>query len=97
MSVEGDRHVLDPVEGQGEVIRGAPVDRIAAPHRVGQAVPQVVGRRRPGFIGPDRPSPPEAVAIAAERGVDLSGHRSQVVTAEILRDADLVLVMNRAQ
>jgi protein-tyrosine phosphatase len=50
-----------------------------------------------GFIGPDRPSPPEAIAIAAERGIDLSGHRSRLVSAELLRDADLVLVMNRTQ
>jgi len=50
-----------------------------------------------GFIGPDRPSPPEAIGVAAARGVDLSGHRSQLITADVSRDADLVLVMNRAQ
>jgi protein-tyrosine phosphatase len=50
-----------------------------------------------GFIGPDRPSPPEAVALAARRGLDLTSHRSQLVTASLLQDADLVLVMSRAQ
>lgn len=50
-----------------------------------------------GFIGPDRPSPPEAVAVARRRGVDLSRHRSQLVTPEIVRGADLVLVMNAGQ
>ena len=50
-----------------------------------------------GFIGPDRPSPPEAVAAAAELGMDLTPHRSRVLTPEMLRAADLVLVMDAGQ
>lgn len=46
-----------------------------------------------GFIGPDRPSPPEMQEPAREWGVDLSDHRSKVVTEEMLDDTDLVVVM----
>lgn len=50
-----------------------------------------------GFIGPNRPSPPEAVAVAAERGLDLSSHRSKLLTPERLRAADVVVVMDGGQ
>jgi low molecular weight protein-tyrosine phosphatase len=50
-----------------------------------------------GFIGPGRPSPPEALAAAARYGVDLSGHRSQALTADSVRAADLIIVMDTAQ
>src|SRR2546422_3500209 len=35
-----------------------------------------------GFIGPNRPSPPEAVTAAARYGVNLSDHRSRVRSEE---------------
>jgi protein-tyrosine phosphatase len=38
---------------------------------------------------------PEAVASMATRGFDTSGHRSRRVTAEMVRDADLVVAMAR--
>ncbi|PYO77621.1 MAG: hypothetical protein DMD67_06310 [Gemmatimonadetes bacterium] len=41
--------------------------------------------------------PPEAVAAAARHGVDLSVHRSQRVTAESVRAADLIVVMDLTQ
>lgn len=50
-----------------------------------------------GFIGPGRPSPREAVAAAALRGVDLSEHRSTLLTAPRARAADLVVVMDAVQ
>lgn len=50
-----------------------------------------------GFIGPGRPSPPTARNVARERGVDLSTHRSRVVTDKLARSADLVVVMEPAQ
>lgn len=50
-----------------------------------------------GFIGPGRPSPEYALATAQAYGVDMSTHRSEVVTSENLRAADLVVVMSRAQ
>lgn len=50
-----------------------------------------------GLMGPDRPSPETAVQVAAERGIDLSGHRSRLVTPERLRAAGLVAVMDPRQ
>ena len=50
-----------------------------------------------GFVGPDKRSPAEAVAIAAERGLDLATHRAQVIDMAQLRAADLVIVMDRQQ
>ncbi|HYR97612.1 MAG TPA: hypothetical protein VEO58_01265 [Gemmatimonadales bacterium] len=50
-----------------------------------------------GFIGPGRPSPADAVAAAARRGVDLRRHRSQLLTPDLVRAADVILVMDAAQ
>jgi protein-tyrosine phosphatase len=50
-----------------------------------------------GFIGADRPSPPEAVAAAAARGVDLAPHRSQLLSPALVQGADLVIVMDAEQ
>ena len=40
------------------------------------------------------PATPEAVAVAGADGVDLGAHRSRRVTREMVRGADLVLVMD---
>jgi protein-tyrosine-phosphatase len=40
------------------------------------------------------PASPDAVAVAAERGVDLAGHRSQPLTQELVDWADLILAMS---
>jgi protein-tyrosine phosphatase len=50
-----------------------------------------------GFVLPGRPCPRWAVEVAAQRGVDLSGHRSRVVTPADVRSADLVVVMDASQ
>ena len=50
-----------------------------------------------GFTPPGRQPPPEAVAAAARHGVDLSGHGSQRLTAESVRAADLIVVMDLTQ
>jgi protein-tyrosine phosphatase len=50
-----------------------------------------------GFIGPGRPSPAEAVAAAAHYRVDLSTHRSDLLTADRAHAADLIVVMDAAQ
>lgn len=44
----------------------------------------------------DLPASENAAAVAAEHGLDLSGHRSQPVTPELVRWADLILVMSSA-
>jgi protein-tyrosine phosphatase len=62
---------------------------VAARSPAGPAVGSV------GFIGPGRPPPHEAVAAAAERGIDHSDHRSTTLTAERLAEADAVLAFDR--
>lgn len=60
-------------------------------------LPADIAIRSAGFVGPDRLSPPEAVAVAGERGLDLAAHRSQLITADHLRTSDVVLVMDPEQ
>ena len=56
----------------------------------------VAGRvRSTGLLGQGEPVPPEAVAAMAGYGLDLTRHRSRLVTAAELRGADLVLAMAR--
>jgi protein-tyrosine phosphatase len=50
-----------------------------------------------GFIGPNRPPPAEAVAAAECHGVDLSNHRSRLATADLVRAADLIVVVDPTQ
>jgi len=50
-----------------------------------------------GFIGPNRLAPRDAVAAAARRGVDLSDHRSRLLTADVVSAADLLVVMEPGQ
>ena len=51
-----------------------------------------------GFIGPPgRLPPPDAIGSASERGIDLTQHRSRVMTPRDVRGADLVLVMDGEQ
>jgi len=50
-----------------------------------------------GFMVPGRPAPPAAVAVAARYRVDLSTHRSELLTASRARAADLIVAMDPAQ
>lgn len=47
-----------------------------------------------GFAGPGRRSPPHAVVAAARWGVDLTDHTSQLAFADVVRAADLIVVMD---
>src|SRR5206468_2464432 len=47
--------------------------------------------------GPSRPPPRDAVAAASSHVVDLSPHRSRLLTGDLVRWADLVLVMDERQ
>jgi protein-tyrosine phosphatase len=60
-------------------------------------LPANVSIESSGFVGPGRPVPAEAALVAAERGLDLSAHRSRLIAPDSLRGADLVLVMDQAQ
>lgn len=44
-----------------------------------------------------RPADPAAVALLAERGIDLSAHRARQLTPEMVGRFDLLLVMDGAQ
>lgn len=50
-----------------------------------------------GFIGPDRASPDTAQRAALRRGIDLSAHRSRLVSPALVESADLIIVMDRVQ
>jgi len=50
-----------------------------------------------GFIGFNRGAPAEAVAAAQRHAVNLSDHRSRLVTAALARTADLIVVMDPSQ
>jgi protein-tyrosine phosphatase len=47
-----------------------------------------------GLIGAGRAVPPHALTLAAQRGVALAGHRSRLVTRDLVRDAQIVIVMD---
>ena len=49
--------------------------------------------RSAGFIGPGREAPVHAIEGAFRRGHDVTAHRSELIEASPLRDADLVVVM----
>ncbi len=42
-----------------------------------------------------RPASENAVAVMAERGIDISDHRARTITAYDVHEADLILVMSR--
>jgi protein-tyrosine phosphatase len=44
-----------------------------------------------------QPATEDAIAVAARDGIDLSDHRSRRVAPAVVREADLVLVMERGQ
>ncbi len=48
-----------------------------------------------GFIGPGRPPPEHAQAVARARGIDHSDHCSKTVTQQQMADADLVFIFDR--
>ena len=50
-----------------------------------------------GFVGSDRAVPAISAALSAERGLDLSRHRSRPITESHASDADLVIVMDPEQ
>jgi protein-tyrosine phosphatase len=50
-----------------------------------------------GFIGPGRPTPAHGRTVAAERGLDLGSHRSQLLSEELVGGSELVVVMDTGQ
>jgi len=50
-----------------------------------------------GFVGPGRQVPEYGITVAQRRGLDLTRHRSRLVTPDLVRRADLVVVMDPIQ
>ncbi len=50
-----------------------------------------------GFVGPGRPVPPFALAVSAQRGLNLSSFRSRPLVPAVVRDVDLIVVMDGYQ
>ncbi len=50
-----------------------------------------------GFLMLGRPVPEVGQQVAARRGIDLSAHRSQIITAAVAQAADLIVVMDGEQ
>lgn len=50
-----------------------------------------------GFVGPGRPVPPFALSVSAQRGFDLSRFRSRPLVPRLVRESDLIVVMNAQQ
>lgn len=50
-----------------------------------------------GFVSPGRPVPAEGRIAAARRGVDLSAHRSQLLTPMLAGEARIIIVMDARQ
>src|ERR1700678_4186719 len=48
-----------------------------------------------GLLGGGRPPPPEVVSVMAATGIDVTSHRSRIVTADDLAAADLILGLAR--
>lgn len=50
-----------------------------------------------GFVGPGRGAPADGTIAAARRGIDLSSHRSQLLTPVLAAAAHLIVVMDVQQ
>jgi len=50
-----------------------------------------------GFVGAGRGVPPHSTEVAGRRGLDLSAHKSRLITSDILDRADLLIVMAEDQ
>ena len=48
-----------------------------------------------GLLRPDQPASAHGVDILRERGLDMTAHRSQAMTRDLLRSSDLILAMAR--
>ncbi len=57
----------------------------------------VVRVQSAGFVGPDRPAPDASLELARSRGLDLSQHRSQLLTAPLVAGSGLIVVMSAEQ
>ena len=50
-----------------------------------------------GFVGPGRLAPAEGCIAAARQGIDLSEHRSQLLTPVLAAESEIIIVMDARQ
>jgi protein-tyrosine phosphatase len=79
----------------GNICR-SPYAAAALRSRLGEAA-AVIRVESAGFVGPIRGAPRMAKEVAAERGLDLSDHRSRTLSPMALNAADIVAVMEPEQ
>jgi protein-tyrosine-phosphatase len=76
-------------------IERSPMGEAFLRHRAGEAaLPIEVSSA--GFLFDGEPAADDAVAVMADLGFDLSGHRSRIVRPEMVREADLIVTMERS-
>jgi protein-tyrosine-phosphatase len=81
---------------QGNVCR-SPFAEALFRREIGRACADAFDTTSAGFVEPDRRPPREALAAANRMGLDLSTHRSKLVTDDLIRGSVLVVVMSRTQ
>lgn len=50
-----------------------------------------------GFVGPGRSTPADGVVVASDRKIDLQTHVSKLFTTDLIRNHDLIVVMDSSQ
>jgi protein-tyrosine phosphatase len=80
----------------GNICR-SPMAEALLVHRLKERVPglKVTSAGLGALVG--RPADPIAVELMKERGLDISAHRAQQLTEQLVKDAELVLVMDKDQ
>lgn len=70
---------------------------VAAAMLARELAPLGITVRQAGFLGFNRPAPAEAIGAATRHGFDLAEHRSRLLSVELVRSADLIVVMESRQ
>lgn len=77
----------------GNTCRSPLAEAIARSLIVTRDIPDMVVASAGTFAHPDAPASEGSVEVGKEQGLDLSAHRAQLVTPEIVQWADIVLAM----
>lgn len=80
----------------GNICRSPMAEALTRAALVGRAHPPLVHSAGVAAL-PGAPADPLAQSLLAARGLDLSVHRARALEPRMVRDADLILVMEEAQ
>ncbi len=86
------RHILAVCTGN---ICRSPLAEYLLKHRLA-AYPEWTVSSAGVFAGEGQPASQESVDVLAEQGIDASGHRSRMLTLELVNEADYILVMTES-